>query len=173
MAACSRNPVAVPCWKRIKQAADSACLLDDSMKVCSRNPLTVSETQDRIFRSLLDQEIVEFLFVLEVGFGFSPCQFEQGRLGNVEVAGPDNLGHLPEEKCQQESPYVSAVDIGVRHDDDLVVPEFFQIEIVLAEAGAEGGGKVLDLLAVPDLVRPGPFYVQDLSSKRQYGLVFP
>ena len=37
---------------------------------------------------------------------------------------------------------MGAVDVGVGHDDDAVVAQFVDVEVVGADAGAEGGDQV-------------------------------
>ena len=63
-----------------------------------------------------------------------------------------------------------AVDIGVGHDDDLVVTELGEIELVVTDAGAERGDQRADLLARQHLVEAGPLDVEDLAAQRQHGL---
>ncbi len=41
----------------------------------------------------------------------------------IEVALVDQLWHLPVEECDQQRGDVGAVDVGVRHDDDLLVAQ--------------------------------------------------
>ena len=64
---------------------------------------------------------------------------------------------------------MAAVHIGIRHDDDLVVPELFQVE-VLPDPGPQGGDDGLELFVLVDLVRPGLFHVQHLAPHGQDGL---
>ena len=55
-----------------------------------------------------------------------------------------------------------AVDIGIRHDDDLVVAEFFEVELV-PDARAEGDDHRIELVVAVNLVRAGFFDVQHLA----------
>ena len=50
----------------------------------------------------------------------------------------DERTHEAEEEGQQQRADMAAVDIGIRHDDDLAVPELFEIKLV-ADACAERG----------------------------------
>ncbi len=93
----------------------------------------------------------------------------QRRLGDVDVARLDQLLHLPEEEGQQQGPDVGAVDVGVGHQDDLVVPHVFEVEVLL-HPGPDGGDDRPDFLVGEDLVDPGPLDVQDLAAQRQDGL---
>ena len=64
---------------------------------------------------------------------------------------------------------MGAVDIGVGHDDDLLVSQARAV-IVPPGAAAQGLGDVRDLLVAGQLVRRGAGHVQDLAAQRQHGL---
>jgi uncharacterized protein YunC (DUF1805 family) len=68
------------------------------------------------------------------------------RLRDVEVAALDELGHLAVEEGQEQGANVAAVHIGIGHDDDLVIAQFFDIELLAADTGAKRGDKRADLL---------------------------
>ena len=82
----------------------------------------------------------------------------------------DELRHLPVEKCHEQGSDMGTVHIGVRHDDDLVVAQFFQIEIRLFHSCTQGGDDESDFLAFEDLVKAGFFDIEDFPFKRKYGL---
>ena len=98
--------------------------------------------------------------------------FVERRLRDVDVAALDQLFHLPEEERQQQRADVRAVDVGVRHDDDLVVAQLVRIELVASDAGAERGDQRADLLAAQHLVEARALDVQNLAAQRQHGLEF-
>ena len=62
-----------------------------------------------------------------------------------------------------------AVDVGVGHDDDLVVAQIL-VAIVHAGAAAERLHQVGELLVLRELVLAGAGDVEDLSAQRQHGL---
>src|SRR3546814_8724033 len=62
---------------------------------------------------------------------------------------------------------VTAVDIGVGHDDDPVIADLRDVELLGADAGAERRDQRADLLAGQHLVEAGPLDVQDLAAQRQ------
>jgi hypothetical protein len=62
------------------------------------------------------------------------------------VAALDQLRHLPVEEGQQQRADVGAVDVGVGHDDDLVVAQLVDVELVAADAGAERRDQRADFL---------------------------
>ena len=59
-----------------------------------------------------------------------------------------------------------AVDVGVGHQHDLVVPQLGEVE-VLADAGAERRDQRLDLLVAQRAVEAGALDVEDLAADRQ------
>src|SRR3546814_2133311 len=64
----------------------------------------------------------------------------------------DDLGHLAIEEGEQQRADVRAVDVGVGHDDDLVIAQFCKVEFV-ADAGAERLDQRADFLGRDDPVR--------------------
>ena len=94
------------------------------------------------------------------------AQAEQRRLREVEMARLDQLRHLAEEEGHQQRRDVRAVDVGVGHDDDLVVAQSV-LAIRLAVAAAERVDQVGELLVGAQLVGGGADRVQDLAAQRQ------
>ena len=64
-----------------------------------------------------------------------------------------------------------AVHVRVGHDDDLGVAELGDVEIVLADAGAERGDEGADFFVAEHLVDARFFDVQDFAAQRQNRLV--
>ena len=118
----------------------------------------------------VDQVVLEGALILEVSLRLALGHFVERRLRDVEVALFDQLGHLAVEERQQQRADVRAVDVCVRHDDDLVVAQLAQVEVVAADAGAERGDERTDLLAGQHFVESRAFHVQDLAAQWQYGL---
>ena len=83
----------------------------------------------------LDQIAIERGVVLEVNFRTPLGDLVQRRLGNEQVPGADDVRHLAVEECQQQRADMRAVNIGVGHDDDLVIAQLVEIELI-ADAGA-------------------------------------
>ena len=59
-----------------------------------------------------------------------------------------------------------AVDIGISHDDDLVIPQFGNIKIFM-DTGTKRSDHGFDLRIAVDSIQTGFLHVQDLSTKRQ------
>ncbi len=83
---------------------------------------------------------------------------------DVEVSALNQLRHLAVEERQQKRADMRAVDIGVRHQDNLVVTELRNIKFIPANAGAERHDKVADFLRTEHPVEPCPLHVQDLAT---------
>src|SRR5581483_6946468 len=88
------------------------------------------------------------------------------RLGDVHVAFLDQRAHLAVEERQQQGADVRAVDVGVGHDDDLVVAQLREVEVV-AEPRAERGDHRANLFVGEHLVDARLLDVEDLPAQRQ------
>ena len=85
----------------------------------------------------------------------------------------DQLLHVAEEEREQQRADVRAVHVGVGHDDDLVVAQLGDVEIVQADAGADGRDHRADFLVPQHLVVARLLDVQDLALERQNRLIAP
>src|SRR5687767_473377 len=120
-------------------------------------PVSAAETLDVVV-ALLQVEGVELFLPLR--------DTEQGWLRDVDVPRLDQLRHLTEEEREQQRTDVRAVHVGVRHDDDLVVPRLVELELLL-DARAERGDDRPDLLVREDLVDARLLDVDDLAAQRK------
>ena len=71
-------------------------------------------------------------FVFYVFFFLAALHLKQWRLCDVYVAALNQFGHLPIEEGKQQRSDVRAVDVGVGHQDYLVIAEFGGVKIFLA-----------------------------------------
>jgi hypothetical protein len=67
---------------------------------------------------------------------------------------------------------VAAIDIGIRHDDDLVIPRLFNIEIFGTDPCPESRDQRAKLGRSEHSVEPCALDVQDFTAQRQDCLVF-
>ena len=88
------------------------------------------------------------------------------------MAALDQFRHLAEEEGQKQRTNVGAVDVSIRHDDDLVVTQLVGVELVLADRGAERSDQRADFLAGQHLVETRALDIEDLAAQRQDGLGF-
>ena len=120
--------------------------------------------------ALIHELGLHFLFGLDVVGFLLPLDAEQRRLGHVDMAGHDELIHLPVEEGEQQRADVRAVDVGVGHDDDLVVAPLGEIHFV-ADAGADGRDHAADFFVGQHFVVAALEGVDDLAAQRKDGLV--
>ena len=112
------------------------------------------------------QDLLELRLLLDVDVLLARPDPVERRLGDVHVAGVDQLGHLAVEEREHQGADVGAVDIGVGHDDDLVVARLLDVEL-LADAGSDGGDQRADLLVREHLVDAVLLDVDDLAAQRE------
>ncbi len=140
-----------------------------------------------IHLDLLDGEIGQVLvqesFVLQILFRFALLHFEERRLGDIDIPALQQLRHLAEEEGQQQGPDMAPVDVGVGHENDLVIARLGDIERVFldlvafftpaADAGAERHDQGADFVAREHLVEPGFFHIENFALEREDRLVLP
>ena len=97
-----------------------------------------------VLQPSLHQIGVELALVLQIDLGLAAFGAEQGWLGNVEKAGLNQRAHMPEEECQQQGPDMAAINIGIGHDDDLVIARLFDVHFIIANTTTDGGDQRAD-----------------------------
>ena len=115
------------------------------------------------------QQLLELGLLLDVGLDPAVLDLVQRRRRDVDVAGLDQVGELAIEEGEHQGADVGAVDVGVGHHDDLVVPRVLEVEL-LADAGADRGDHRRDHLVVEHLVDAALLDVEDLAAQRQHRL---
>ena len=115
----------------------------------------------------------ELALVLDVLLALAFLDAVERRLRDKHVAARDQLLHVPEEERQQQRADVRAIHVGVRHDDDLVVAQPGDVEIVLADAGADRRDHGPDFFVAEHLVVARLLDVEDLSPQRKDRLIAP
>ena len=86
----------------------------------------------------------------------------EGRLRQIDVALLHKRLHKAEEEGQKQRADMRAVDVGIRHDDDLSIAQLGNIEF-LADAAAKRRDNRHQLLVAVHLVEPRLFHVQHLA----------
>ena len=115
---------------------------------------------------MLEKKAVESCLVLQVDVFFAAPRAVERRLRDVEIAALDELGHLAIKERQEKRADVTAVDVGVGHQNDLVVAELLDVEASLADSAAERRDERADLGARQHLVEARALDVQDLPLER-------
>ena len=141
--------------------------------LAAQGPFPVLQGQGHLLRPLLQEVVLQRRLVFQVLFLPAALDLVERRLGDVEIAPLHQFMHLPEEKGEEQRQDVRAVHVGVGHDDDPVVAELGDIEVVLADTGAQGRDQGPDLLGGDHLVEAGLLHVEDLPLEREDRLVFP
>ena len=75
----------------------------------------------------------------------------------------DQFWHLPIEEGQQKRADMSAIDVGIRHDNDLVIAKLIGVEFLTSDACTKRSNEVDDRLAGQHLVETGALNVKDLA----------
>ena len=95
--------------------------------------------------------------------------------GYIEMPLFNDGFHVTEEEGHNQCSDMCAIDVGIRHDDNLVVTYLREIECLgvlgCADGDTEGCEDIANLLALEHLVFHGLLYVEYFSSQWQYGLV--
>ena len=160
--------------ERLQRAALTARLVEQRAQVVCGAFDAVILGEDRVAQRRLDAVRFEGRVVLEVNrLGVAALQPIERRLRDVEKTLVDQVRHLAEEERQQQRADVAAVDVGVGHDDDAVIARLRGVEILGADAGAEGRDQGADLGRAQHLVEAGALDIQDFALERQDRLKAP
>ncbi len=135
---------------------------------------SVAEPMIEILDRVGDEVLVEGALVLEVEILLPFADAVERGLRDVEVALLQHLGHLAEEEGEEQGPDVRAVDVGVGHQDDLVVAQLVDLEAAgVVDAAAERGDQGPHLGGAEHAVEAGALHVEDLALEREDGLEVP
>ena len=85
--------------------------------------------------------------------GLTKLDAIERRLGDINISAFDDLPEIAVEKREQQRADVRAVNVGIGHDDDLVIAQIFHIEF-LADRGADRDDKRADFGVREHLVEP-------------------
>ena len=92
------------------------------------------------------EKAVQLLIIEEILLLLAPAQSVERRLANVDMAAFNQRQHLPVKKGKQEGTDMSAIHIGIGHNDYFVIAQLFQVEFFLANTSAQRSHQLLDLL---------------------------
>ena len=120
---------------------------------------------------------VSLLIAEGVAVDFPLAQLIERGLSDVDMAFLNGGAHESPEEREHQRANVGAVDVGVRHDDEFVVAQFFGVKgpfivLVVAYACTESPDHGLNLLVLEHLghVVHLPLHVQNFSTKWKDGL---
>ena len=121
-------------------------LAHTSAQIFPGNLCAVGKDQGFAACPLFDQICFHFRIIFQVTLRAPLRDFVEWRLGNIEIPSLNDLRHLAIEEGQQKRPDVRAIDIGIGHDDDLVIAQLFNIELVAANASTKRHNQRADLI---------------------------
>ena len=97
------------------------------------------------------------------------------RSGDVDISVLDERTHTAEEERHEECSNVSTIDIGIGHDNHLVIAEFAQIGSLAilgsTDSNTEGTEDIGDFLALEHLVVHSLLHVEDFTAERKDSLI--
>ena len=146
-------------------------MVDEGAQVGPR-ALAFATVEDKAFEPGVDEVFIQRGVVLEIHFGAAARDLIERRLGDVEVPGSDQLGHLAVEERQQQRADVRPVDVGVGHDDDLVVAKFLEVEFLAPDRSAKRLDHRPDLFRAQHAVESCALDVEYLALEWEDGLDF-
>ena len=117
-----------------------------------------------------EEELLELALVHEVLLHLALLDLEERRLRDVEVARVDDRIHVTEEEGQQQRPDVGAVDVGVGHQDELVIAQLAEVELFRPDPRAHRRDEQANFIVGEDLVVARLLRVDDLAPERQHRL---
>src|SRR5690606_16077201 len=116
-----------------QDATGGARLFDYAGQVGPGDLFAIAKPQACALDPLLDQVILKRGLVLEIDLRAAAADLVKRRLRDIEMPRLDQFGHLPEKEGQQQRADMCAVDVGIGHDDDLVVTQLFKVEFVASD----------------------------------------
>ena len=126
--------------------------------------LEFSKMQDGRFT--LQVEEMDLRIIISIPDFFVLFDFVQWRLSQIYISLLDQFRHKSVKECQKQRRNMRAINIGIGHDDDLVITQLADIK-VLVDSGTKGCDHRLDLGVAVDSVQTGFLYVEDLTTERK------
>src|SRR3989339_469097 len=120
-----------------------------------------------------EQELIQFLVGMQVHLLLVFLHLVQRWLRYIYVAVIYKRRHLPIEERKKQRADMRAVNVGIRHDDDLVIARLLKVELFLADPGSDGRYHGADFLVCKYLCKARFLNVKNLTLKRQNSLKRP
>ena len=84
---------------------------------------------------------------------FFTCDTVKRRLRNIDEVIFHESWHMAIEECQKKCTNMGAIDIGIGHDDDFMIPKLFKIEIVLPNPAPKSSDHRADFLVLQNFFK--------------------
>ena len=120
--------------------------------------LIVSVTSD------LGKDIVQLIIVICIPYLFVLLHFIERRLRQIYISLLDQLRHETIQEGQKQCCDMCTVNIGIGHNDDLVITKLGNIKILM-DSGSEGSDHCLDLFVSINLIQTCLLNIQDLTTQ--------
>src|SRR6185437_3851714 len=98
-------------------------ILYQRLQIPARAIFTRGELEDTVVKTSLDQIIFQRALVFQVLLGLAAVHLVERRLRDIEITAFDQRRHLAEEERQQQRADMRTVDVGVGHQNDLVIAQ--------------------------------------------------
>ena len=127
------------------------------------------------FAIFLDESLAGFVCIA-VFADFTFAAFVQRRGSDIQVTTLNYFRHIAVEQCHDQCVDVRTIDVGIGHDDDLVVAQLVNVGFlavfltVHTKTYAQRLNDVVHFIAFERFVPHGFFYVQNLTAQWQDGL---
>ncbi len=168
----------VPLIHLVQQALEGDQFFQDRQQTATRERvLPVLQPNLDLLDGQIREVFVHRRFVLEIPFRLALLHLKQGRLRDINVSALQQFRHLAEEERQEKRPDVAAVHVGVRHEDDLVIPRARDVErflvrlvavfLLSTNAGAERQNQRADFVAGQHFVEASFLDVENLALERE------
>ena len=154
----------------LAEAASCRDARDDLREVFASDRRAIAREQRGLFRHAREQVLLESGLVLQIHLGLALLDFVEGRLRDVDVTLFEQLVEVTEEEREEQRANVRAVDIGIRHDHDLVIAELVVV-LLFADARTERGDERGQLGRAEHAIEADLLDVQDLAAEREDCLV--
>ena len=119
--------------------------------------------------SVGQQHLFKLGVVFDVALLRALLDLVERRLSDVDEAGVNQRLHLAEQQSQDQGADVGAVNVGVGHQNNLVITGVFEVKLA-RDAGSNCGDQSLNFGVLEHLVDPCLLDVEDLAAQRQHGL---
>ena len=84
----------------------------------------------------------------------------------------NKLGHLAIDKCEKQGADMASIHIGIRHDNNFVIPQFCDIKFIFSNARAQSTYECTNFLRSKHAVKAGALHIQNFTSNGKNRLVF-
>ena len=112
------------------------------------------------------ENLVQFIITVCIPYLLILLQLIQRRLCKIYISFFDQIRHETIQECQKKGTDVRSIDIGIGHDNDLVISQLADIKIFM-NSRSECCDHCLNLSISVNLIKTCLLYIQNLTTKWQ------